>query len=75
MHIKTIRNTMRTCAQYEIVGVPITIFFQCEFFFKRNGFGTSCLRILKPLGLAIYKDALHEKKFSILFLIILLYKN
>jgi hypothetical protein len=30
MHIGTMRNTMSTCAQYGIVGVPITIFFQCR---------------------------------------------
>jgi hypothetical protein len=29
MHTGTMRNTMSTCAQYGIVGVPITIFFQC----------------------------------------------
>jgi hypothetical protein len=28
MHIGTMRNSMSTCAQYGIVGVPITIFFQ-----------------------------------------------
>jgi hypothetical protein len=33
MHIGTMRNNMRTCAQYGIVGVPITIFFQ--WYFKR----------------------------------------
>jgi hypothetical protein len=31
MHIGTMRNTMRTCAQYGIEGVPITIFFQWLF--------------------------------------------
>jgi hypothetical protein len=31
MHIGTMRNTMSTCAKYGIVGVPITIFFQCCF--------------------------------------------
>jgi hypothetical protein len=30
MHIGTMRNTMRTYAQYAIEGVPITIFFQCK---------------------------------------------
>jgi hypothetical protein len=29
MHVEIMRNSMRTCAQYGIVAVHITLFFQC----------------------------------------------
>jgi hypothetical protein len=37
MHIGTMRNSMSTCAQYGIVGVPITIFFQCGIMWPTSG--------------------------------------
>jgi hypothetical protein len=42
MHVEIMRNTMSTCAQYGIVAVHITLFFQCRdlnsvvFFYMEN---------------------------------------